>query len=92
MAFLIKNFSPVGGNAKRGDVSSLFTYRTADAEAVVVASGYFNSINSILSVGDQINIIVVDAPDAPTTQSDYINGYVLTNASGVVDIAAMTIV
>lgn len=92
MAFLIKNFSPIGGQAKGGDCSSLYTYRTADAEATVVASGYFNDISSILKVGDQINIIIVDDADAPTSQTDYVNGYVNSNASGVVDVDAMTIV
>ena len=39
-----------------------------------------------------INIIVVDDPDTPTSQSDYINGYVSSNAFGVVGVVAMTIV
>lgn len=85
MAFSKTNFSPVGANAKRGVASQLFSYRTADAAAVVLASGYFNEISSMLAVGDRIDIIVVDDPDAPTSQTDFINAYVASNASGVVD-------
>ena len=92
MAFLKKNFSPIGGQSKGGNVSSLYTYRTADAEATVVASGYFDEISSILKVGDQINIIIVNDADDPTSQTDYVNGYVNSNTGGVVDVNPMTIV
>lgn len=91
MAFLKQNFSPVGANAKRGAASQLFTYRTADAEATVVASGYFNEISSILSVGDRIDIIIVDDADNPTSQTDFVQGYVNSNTGGVVDVDPLVI-
>ena len=85
MAFLIKNFSPIGANAKRGDAPSLYSYKTTDSLATCQASGYFDDLNSVLSVGDSIKVEVVDSVSATTAVTDVGELIVKSNASQVVD-------
>jgi hypothetical protein len=53
MAFSSTGFNTHGAS-KSGNAPSMHTYSTADAIADVNTSGYFNSIASILKVGDVI--------------------------------------
>ena len=85
MAFLIKNFSPVGANSKRGDAPSIFSYKTADTLATCQASGYFDSISSMLAIGDKILVETVDSVSATTSVTNTGELIVKSNASGVVD-------
>jgi hypothetical protein len=85
MAFLIKNFSPIGANAKRGDAPSLYSYKTTDSLATCQASGYFNDIKSVLSIGDSIKVEVVDAVASTAAVTDAGELIVKSNASSVVD-------
>jgi hypothetical protein len=85
MAFLIKNFSPIGANAKRGDAPSLYSYKTTDSLATCQASGYFNDITSVLSIGDSIKVEVVDAVASTAAVTDIGELIIKSNASSVVD-------
>lgn len=62
MSFLIKNFSPVGGQASRGSAPSEWSYVSlVDSIPIVVNTvGYFNEIAFLLKVGDFINVQLVD--------------------------------
>jgi hypothetical protein len=71
--------------AKAGNAPSMYLYKTADTQATVNTSGYFNSLASMLSVGDIIFVYDTTTPSLVLT-------YVLSNASGVVDIADGTTV
>ena len=54
MAFSSTGFNAVGGQSKAGNAPAIYTYASTDAQSVIRASGYFNSVASILKVGDII--------------------------------------
>lgn len=91
MAFIQKNFGPIGGNSQRGHAPQLFGYRTADSHATVDTSGYFNSMSTVLEIGDIIWVTTVDDVATPTSLTTYGHHVVLSNAAGVVDISNVTI-
>lgn len=71
--------------SKAGNAPSMYLYKTADTQATVNSSGYFNSISSLLNVGDIIFVYDTTTPSLVLT-------YVNSNSSGVVDIADGTTV
>ena len=71
--------------SKAGNAPSMYLDKTADTQATVNTAGYFNSLSSMLSVGDIIFVYDTTTPSLVLT-------YVLSNASGVVDIADGTTV
>jgi len=85
MAFAIANFSPLGANSRRGKAPAHYTYRTTDTLLVCGTSAYFNTVSSMLQVGDVIEVEVVDSVTTPTVISDYGRLIVQSNASSVVD-------
>lgn len=92
MAFLIANFSPIGGQSSRGYAPQRFSYKTADAHATVDTSGYFNEVSGMLEPGDIIDVVVVAALGAsPEVVSTYGKHVVLSNAAGVVDVSDVTV-
>lgn len=80
MAFSSTGWSVVGAS-KRGNAPSVYTYTTTDAIADVNTSGYFNTLANTLAVGDLIYCVTSTGSTAVATLV-----YVLSNASGVVDI------
>lgn len=84
MAFAMSGLTAIG-QSKRGNAPGLFLYKTADTQATVNTSGYFNSIANLLTVGD---IIFVYDSTTPSLVLTYVNSV----ASGVVDIADGTTV
>lgn len=98
MTFAIANFAPVGNTSKPlsgvGTSSikgapSLWSYATADAVNTVSASGYFNSVASRLAVGDMIYAACGAGSGGTLAPRLYV---VVSNASGVVDVADGTAV
>ena len=81
MAFSATGFNAVGGQSKSGNAPSIWTYSSTDAQSVIRASGYFNSVSSVLKVGDLI--FCYSATGGTPVMS---TAYVVSNASGVVDI------
>lgn len=71
--------------SKAGNAPSMYLYKTADTQATVNSSGYFNSLSSMLVVGDIIFVYDTTTPSLVLT-------YVNSNSSGVVDIADGTTV
>ncbi len=84
MAFAMSGLTAIG-QSKRGNAPGLFLYKTADTQATVNTSGYFNSIANLLTVGD---IIFVYDTTTPSLVLTYVNG----NTGTVVDIADGTTV
>ena len=84
MAFILKQFSPNGAQAKSGNAPSTWTHSGTDAKSAVATSGYFNEVASLLTVGD---LIYYYKTDSTVSASMHV---VLTNASGVVDVSAGT--
>jgi len=76
MAFSSTGFNAIGGQSKAGNAPAIYTYSSADAQSVIRASGYFNSVASILKVGDLIT------GGTPVMSTAYVN----SNTGTVVDI------
>ncbi len=67
--------------SKRGNAPGIYAYKTTDSIATVNTEGYFNSLSSMLEVGDLIYCVTSTGSTAVATLV-----YVLSNASGVVDV------
>lgn len=80
MAYSAIGFSTIGAS-KAGNSPAFYAYKTTDAIADVNTAGYFNSLANILSVGDLIYCITSTGTTAVATLV-----YVVSNASGVVDV------
>lgn len=80
MAFSSTGFTVVTAS-KRGQAPSIYAYKTEDTVATVNTAGYFNSLSDTLQVGDLIYCVTSTATTAVATLN-----YVLSNASGVVDV------
>ena len=80
MAYSSTGFSTVAAS-KAGNAPAIYAYKTTDAIAAVNTEGYFNDLSSILSVGDLIYCVTSTGTTAVATFV-----YVLSNASGVVDV------
>jgi hypothetical protein len=81
MAFSSTGFTTVSAS-KRGNAPSIYAYKTADALSVVRVSGYFNALANTLAVGDLIYAVTSTGSTAVCSLTQ-----VLSNASGVVDVA-----
>lgn len=97
MAFNLTNFSPIGGNSRRGKAPQMFSYATLDAHTDVDASGYFNAAVAyggayhLLEIGDIIFVVVwATAIGAGGTMSTYGPHIVIDKESGVVDVTNVT--
>lgn len=84
MAYIAENLQAIGGQA--GNSPTIWSYTSADAIADINTEGYFNSASQVLSAGDLIYVwsSTGGTPVAVLTQ-------VLSNASGVVDVADGTV-
>jgi len=80
MAYSSTGFSTVAAS-KAGNAPAIYAYKTTDAIADVNTSGYFNSLSTMLNVGDLIYCVTSTGSTAVATLV-----YVLSNASGVVDV------
>jgi hypothetical protein len=80
MAYSETGFTTVAAS-KAGNAPSIYAYSTTDAIADVNTAGYFNSLSTILKVGDLIYCVTSTGSTAVATLV-----YVLSNASGVVDV------
>ena len=80
MAFNATGFVTYSAS-KRGNAPSMYGYKTTDAIADVNTSGYFSSLANTLEVGDIIHCVTSTGTTAVVTLV-----YVVSNASGVVDV------
>ena len=85
MAYSATGFTAYSA-AKRGSAPSMYGYKTTDAIADVNTSGYFNSLSDTLEVGDIIHCVTSTGTTAVVSLV-----YVLSNASGVVDVTDGTV-
>lgn len=81
MAYSSTGFATIAAS-KRGNAPSVHTYKTTDSIATVNTEGYFNDLATILEVGDLIYCVTSTGSTAVATMV-----YVLSNASGVVDVS-----
>ena len=87
MAFSSTGFQPIGGQSKAGNAPQVWSYTTTDAAATVDTSGYFNSVASLLKVGDII-FRVTTSSGAVSTAGQHV--VMSVSAAGVVDVADTT--
>jgi len=80
MAFDAAGFATYSAS-KRGNAPSMYGYKTADTIATVNTEGYFNALANTLEVGDVIHCVTSTGSTAVVTLV-----YVVSNASGVVDV------
>jgi hypothetical protein len=80
MAYSSTGFTTVAAS-KAGNAPSIYSYSTEDAIADVNTEGYFNSLSTILKVGDLIYCVTSTGSTIVATLA-----VVRSNASGVVDI------
>jgi hypothetical protein len=80
MAYSSTGLNSAGGQSKAGNAPQIWTYTSADSIATVNTTAYFNDASSLLKVGD---IIFVYDSATPTMSIVF----VLSNASGVVDVS-----
>lgn len=64
MAFLIDDFSPIGGQGRSGVGVQMWSYKSVDDLSTVVASAYFNDLRDQVYVGD-IVMLSVDTGSTP---------------------------
>jgi len=81
MAFSSTGFNSIGGQSKAGNAPAIYTYTSTDAQSVIRASGYFNTVASILKVGDLIFCYSATG-GTPVMSTAYVN----SNTGTVVDI------
>lgn len=81
MAFTAANFAMTSSH-QNSNVPRTFAYKTADTQATVNNSGYFNSVSAEVNVGDYIYAFT-DTGGTPTP----VHFWVISNAAGVVDVA-----
>ncbi len=80
MAFSTTGFATIAAS-KRGNAPGVYAYKTTDSIATVNTEGYFNSLASILEVGDLIYCVTSTGSTAVATLV-----YVLSNTGTVVDV------
>lgn len=81
MAFSATGFNAIGGQSKSGNAPAIWTYTSTDAQSVIRATGYFNSVASLLKVGDIIFCYSATG-GTPVMSTAYVN----SNTGTVVDI------
>jgi hypothetical protein len=81
MAFSATGFNAVGGQSKAGNAPAIYTYSSTDAQSAIRVSGYFNTVASILKVGDLIFCYSATG-GTPVMSTAYVN----SNTGTVVDI------
>jgi hypothetical protein len=81
MAFSATGFNAIGGQSKSGNAPAIWTYTSTDAQSTIRASGYFNSVASVLKVGDIIFCYSATG-GTPVMSTAYVN----SNTGTVVDI------
>ena len=81
MAYSSTGFATVMAS-KRGNAPGIYAYKPTDSIADVYTDSYFDDLSEVLEVGDLIYCVTSTGSTAVCTLTQ-----VLSNASGVVDVA-----
>jgi len=81
MAFSRTGWNPIGGQSKKGTAPQIFSYSSSDTVATANTAGYFNDVSDEVAVGD---MIFANTSTGGTLVATLL--YVVSNASGVVDV------
>ena len=91
MAFSSTAFQPLGGQAKAGNSPQMWAYTTTDAAADVDTSGYFNSVASLLKVGDLIYRVTTSSGSVSTAGLHVVMSISAAGVVNVSDATALTV-
>ena len=83
MALILTDFKT---GDSTGAAPSIHCYTSPDTVATINTAGYFNNLSAVLAVGDLIYIVSSNGGTRVSSLNQ-----VLTNASGVVDVADGTV-
>jgi hypothetical protein len=84
MAFSSTAFQPIGGQSKAGNAPQVWSYTTTDSAATVDTSGYFNTVASLVKVGDIIWRVTTSSGSVSTAGQHVVMS---VSAAGVVDVS-----
>ncbi len=84
MAFILKNFQPIGGQARAGSAPQMFSYETQDLPADIDTANYFAPVRDALRVGDVIVRVTKNAAGAVVSAGQHV---VLTRTATTVDVS-----
>ena len=87
MAFSSTGFQPIGGQSKAGNAPQVWSYTTTDSAATVDTSGYFNTVASLVKVGDIIWRVTTSSGSVSTAGQHVVMS---VSAAGVVDVSDTT--
>jgi len=87
MAFSSTAFQPIGGQSKAGNAPQVWSYTTTDSAATVDTSGYFNTVASLVKVGDIIWRVTTSSGSVSTAGQHVVMS---VSAAGVVDVSDTT--
>lgn len=87
MAFSSTAFQPIGGQSKAGNAPQIWSYTTTDSAATVDTSGYFNTVASLVKVGDIIWRVTTSSGSVSTAGQHVVMS---VSAAGVVDVSDTT--
>lgn len=91
MAFSATGFQPAGGQSKAGNSPQMWTYTTTDAAADIDTSGYFNSVASLLKVGDLIYRVTTSSGSVSTAGLHVVMSISAAGVVNVSDATALTV-
>jgi len=86
MAFSSTGLVAIGGQSKAGNAPQIWAYTTDDAAGTVDTSGYFNSVASLMKVGDLIYRVTLSSGSVSTAGWHV----VVSNTGSVVDVSDTT--
>lgn len=96
MTFAIANFTPIGGQSRRGKAPQMFAYATTDGVTTIDGNGYFNGgsaasaayggVYNHLEIGDIIFAVVHTTSVGSGTVSDAGVFIVVNKSAGFVDV------
>ena len=104
MAFSQTFFGPIGGQSKAGGsgyaagiadattprAPQMWSYMTTDAHAAVDSAGYFNSVRSLLEIGDLIYVAVINSSGVLQTAGFHLVKDKTSSSIDVADVLAVT--
>ena len=87
MPFTIASLQPIGGQSRIGTAPQMWSYKTQDTATDVDTSGYFNAVQRLLTPGDVILRVTVNATNVVQNAGWHV---VMTSTAGIVNVSDTT--
>jgi len=93
MSFDVNNFSPIGGQTRRGKSPTHWSYKSlTDDLETVLAPGYFNEVGTRVLPGDFIDVFLLDGKAIITVASTFLRPPTVVIDSGVISPSSVKVV